>query len=71
MAGAATPYRHMSMYWSDVADVSFEGVGEMDSTLEMVGTWPTAGKVYHKGIVYYIRDDTVVGVMLWNMPGKV
>eukprot|EP00698_Gefionella_okellyi_P023076 TRINITY_DN7760_c0_g1_i1.p1 TRINITY_DN7760_c0_g1~~TRINITY_DN7760_c0_g1_i1.p1 ORF type:complete len:583 (+),score=125.38 TRINITY_DN7760_c0_g1_i1:79-1827(+) len=71
MTGSNTPYNHMSMFWADVSSISFEGVGELDARLEMVGTWPTAGQVYRKGVVYYLRDNIIVGVMMWNLHGKI
>jgi programmed cell death 8 (apoptosis-inducing factor) len=28
---------------------------------------PKTGEEYGKGVVFYLRDDTVVGVVMWNV----
>ena len=40
MAGAAQPYHHQSMFWSDLGPhVGYEAIGLVDSTLPTVGIW--------------------------------
>ena len=68
MAGSSVSYRHVPMFYSDLFDLGYEAVGEIDSRLETVADW----KVPHReGIVYYLRDDRVRGVLLWNTWGQV
>lgn len=43
MTGAAKPYLHQSMFWSDLGpDVGFEAIGIVDSTLPTVGVFAKA-----------------------------
>ncbi len=38
MTGAAKPYQHQSMFWSDVGSkIAFEAIGRVDSTLNTMG----------------------------------
>ena len=68
MAGDETPYTHIPYFYSDLFDVGYEAVGELDARLEIVGDWSPAAR---EGIVYYLRDRRVRGVLLWNVFGKV
>jgi len=67
MAGDETPYTHIPYFYSDLFDVGYEAVGELDARLEIVRDWSPAGR---EGIVYYLRDRRVRGVLLWNVYGK-
>lgn len=62
MAGADEPYTHQSMFFSDLFDIGFEAVGNLSSQLETCVDM--AGP--DKGVVYYLRDSQVRGVLLWN-----
>ncbi|XP_006881854.1 PREDICTED: apoptosis-inducing factor 1, mitochondrial isoform X3 [Elephantulus edwardii] len=113
MTGAAKPYWHQSMFWSDLGpDVGFEAIGLVDSSLPTVGVFakateqdnpksateqsgtgirseseteseaqdialpssnpavpqaPSQGEDYGKGVIFYLRDKVVVGIVLWNI----
>ncbi|XP_068104176.1 apoptosis-inducing factor 1, mitochondrial [Hyperolius riggenbachi] len=113
MTGAAKPYWHQSMFWSDLGpEVGYEAIGIVDSTLPTVGVFAKAtekdtpkraaeetgtgirseneaimeqsesqtsvssptvpvpaqqGESYGKGVVFYLRDNVVVGIVLWNI----
>ncbi|XP_048370958.1 apoptosis-inducing factor 1, mitochondrial isoform X2 [Sphaerodactylus townsendi] len=113
MTGAAKPYWHQSMFWSDLGpDVGYEAIGLVDSSLPTVGVFakatakdtpksateesgtgirseseteteavelkvsaasssspqvPQQGEDYGKGVVFYLRDKVVVGIVLWNI----
>ena len=67
MAGDETPYTHIPYFYSDLFDVGYEAVGELDARLERVADWSVSGR---EGIVYYLRDQRVRGVLLWNIFGK-
>ncbi|ELV11891.1 Apoptosis-inducing factor 1, mitochondrial [Tupaia chinensis] len=113
MTGAAKPYWHQSMFWSDLGpDVGYEAIGLVDSSLPTVGVFakataqdnpksateqsgtgirseseteseaseitippsapavpqaPIQGEDYGKGVVFYLRDKVVVGIVLWNI----
>jgi NADPH-dependent 2,4-dienoyl-CoA reductase/sulfur reductase-like enzyme len=64
MAGADEPYNHVPMFYSDLFDIGYEAVGEISSKLETVIDWKEAFK---KGVIYYLGDGSVRGVVLWNV----
>lgn len=64
MAGAAEPYHHLPSFYSDLFDLGYEAVGEVDARLETVADWT---EPHHKGVIYYLRDGRVRGVLLWNV----
>lgn len=68
MAGAGEAYDYSPMYYSDLFDLGYEAVGELDARLDMVADWQ---EPYRKGVVYYLRDGRVRGVLLWDIWGKV
>ncbi|KAM8966124.1 apoptosis-inducing factor 1, mitochondrial [Sarcophilus harrisii] len=113
MTGAAKPYWHQSMFWSDLGpDVGYEAIGLVDGSLPTVGVFakatardtpksateqsgtgirseseteseasdieiPTSDEVtpedsvtgedFGKGVIFYLRDKVVVGILLWNI----
>jgi 3-phenylpropionate/trans-cinnamate dioxygenase ferredoxin reductase subunit len=64
MAGAKERYDHLPYFYSDLFDLGYEAVGETDSRLQMVEDWQ---EPFRKGVVYYLRDGRVRGVVLWNV----
>jgi 3-phenylpropionate/trans-cinnamate dioxygenase ferredoxin reductase component len=64
MAGDARPYHHLPFFYSDLFDLGYEAVGEVDSRLETVADWK---EPYREGVVYYLREGRVRGVLLWNV----
>jgi 3-phenylpropionate/trans-cinnamate dioxygenase ferredoxin reductase component len=68
MAGADEAYIHTPMFYSDLFELGYEAVGELDSKLEIVPDWKTP---LQKGVVYYLADGRVHGVLMWNMRDKV
>ena len=68
MAGAAERYTHLPFFYSDLFEVGYEAVGELDPRLETVSKWK---EPYREGIVYYLRAGRVRGVLLWNVWEKV
>jgi 3-phenylpropionate/trans-cinnamate dioxygenase ferredoxin reductase component len=64
IAGAAEPYNHLPFFYSDLFDLGYEAVGELDSRLETVSDW---SEPFKKGVIYYLRDARVRGVLLWNV----
>ncbi len=68
MAGRAEPYHHLPFFYSDLFDLGYEAVGELDSRLEVVEDWK---EPFRKGVVYYLREGRVRGVLLWNTWGQV
>jgi len=67
MAGEKTAYRHLPFFYSDLFDLGYEAVGELDPQLEIVADW---AEPYKKGIVYYLKAGRVRGVLAWNIFGR-
>jgi NADPH-dependent 2,4-dienoyl-CoA reductase/sulfur reductase-like enzyme len=68
MAGDPTPYTHLPFFYSDLFDLGYEAVGELDPRGEVVADWKDP---YREGVVYYLRGGRVRGVLLWNVWGQV
>jgi NADPH-dependent 2,4-dienoyl-CoA reductase/sulfur reductase-like enzyme len=64
MAGKTVRYDHLPFFYSDLFDLGYEAVGEVDSRLQTVADWKTP---FREGVVYYLRDGRVRGVLLWNV----
>ena len=64
MAGAAVSYDHTPMFYSDLFDLGYEAVGLLDSRMETVVDWQ---ELYRKGVIYYLEQGRVRGVLLWNV----
>jgi hypothetical protein len=67
MAGDAVCYDHSPMFYSDLFDLGYEAVGELDARLETVIDWQ---EPYQTGVIYYLKDGCVRGVLLWNVWGQ-
>ncbi|WP_267422483.1 MULTISPECIES: NAD(P)/FAD-dependent oxidoreductase [unclassified Curtobacterium] len=68
LADADETYDHTPMYYSNVFDMGYEAVGTVSTDLRTIEDWqdPTV-----TGVVYYLdEDDTVRGVLLWNVSDK-
>ena len=69
MAGADEPYDHLPFFYSDLFDLGYEAVGELDSRLETIAEWSEPGR---EGTVYYVDSaGRPRGVLLWNHFGGV
>jgi len=64
MAGASEPYDHLPFFYSDLFDLGYEAVGDVDSRLETFADWT---KPNREGVVYYLDQGRVRGVLLWNV----
>lgn len=64
MAGRAVDYDHLPFFYSDLFDLGYEAVGETDPRLETVSDWK---EPYREGVVYYLHEGRVRGVLLWNV----
>lgn len=68
MAGDETPYTHLPFFYSDLFELGYEAVGEMDPRTEIVADWK---EQFRTGVIYYVTDGKVRGVLLWNVWGQV
>jgi 3-phenylpropionate/trans-cinnamate dioxygenase ferredoxin reductase component len=68
-AGANKPYEHLPFFYSDLFDLGYEAVGDLDSRQNTVELWLEPNK---KGIVAYVDDaKRPRGFLLWNVWDKV
>jgi 3-phenylpropionate/trans-cinnamate dioxygenase ferredoxin reductase subunit len=67
MAGAHEPFDYMPYFYSDLFEFGYEAVGEVDARLETFADWE---KENDTGVIYYLKDSKVRGVMLCNVWGK-
>jgi NADPH-dependent 2,4-dienoyl-CoA reductase/sulfur reductase-like enzyme len=69
MAGAGQPYDHLPFFYSDLFDLGYEAVGEVDSRLDTIERWDEPNR---KGVVAYVDDERRPrGFLLWNTWDKV
>ena len=69
MAGAGTPYDHLPFFYSDLFELGYEAVGDVDSRLDTVAEWADPNR---KGVVAYVDGDGKArGFLLWDAWGKV
>ena len=64
MTGADEPYHHIPMFYSDLFELGYEAVGELSSTMETMTDWQ---EPFKKGVIYYLEEGRVRGVLLWNV----
>jgi NADPH-dependent 2,4-dienoyl-CoA reductase/sulfur reductase-like enzyme len=68
MAGADEAYTHTPNFYSDLFELGYEAVGELNSKMQMVEDWELPNQ---KGSVYYLEDGRVRGVLMWGLRDKV
>lgn len=68
MAGADLRYDHLPFFYSDLFDLGYEAVGDVDARHEAVIDWKVE---FREGVVYYLEAGRVRGVLLWNTWGQV
>jgi NADPH-dependent 2,4-dienoyl-CoA reductase/sulfur reductase-like enzyme len=68
MAGAHTAYTYMPYFFSDLFDFGYEAVGLVSSKLETYADWQ---KENNTGVIYYLEDGKVRGMMMCNVWEKV
>jgi len=64
MAGDLEAYDHLPSFYSDLFDVGYEAVGSFNVNDDIVIDWL---EEYHEGVIYYLSDQRIRGVVLWNV----
>ncbi|MCI0623717.1 MAG: FAD-dependent oxidoreductase [Acidobacteria bacterium] len=64
MAGMSEPHHHLPFFYSDMFELGYEAVGEVDSRLETFADWKRPNE---EGVIYYLQNGRVRGVLLWNV----
>ena len=65
MAGADEPYHYLPYFYTNVFELGYQAVGELDARHETVADW--IERPYKRGVIYYLRDGRVRGVLLWRI----
>jgi len=66
--GANEPYEHMPFFYSDLFDLGYEAVGDLDSRQSTVELWLEPNR---KGVIAYVDDQARPrGFLLWNVWDK-
>jgi 3-phenylpropionate/trans-cinnamate dioxygenase ferredoxin reductase component len=69
MAGAGQRYDHLPFFYSDLFDLGYEAVGDLDSRQRSLAAWQEPNR---KGVVAYVDDGgRPRGFLLWDVWGKV
>src|SRR3989449_9146242 len=68
LAGTGTPYTHLPFFYSDLFALGYEAVGELDPRREIDAVWKER---FREGVIYYLKEGKVRGVLLWNTWGQV
>ncbi len=68
MAGENESYHYLPFFYSDLFDSGYEAVGKTDSSLQTI---TDVKKHDDKGPIFYMDKGRVMGVVFWNMFGKV
>ncbi len=69
MAGADTPYRHQPFFYSDLFELGYEAVGDVDSRRETVAEWLEPNR---KGVVAYLDSEgRPRGFLMVDLWGKI
>ncbi len=68
MAGAHKSFTYQPYFFSDLFEFGYEATGEVDSRLDTFADWQ---KENDTGVIYYLRNGKVRGVMLCNVWDKI
>jgi 3-phenylpropionate/trans-cinnamate dioxygenase ferredoxin reductase component len=69
MAGAGEPYHHLPFFYSDLFELGYEAVGEVDSRHDTLAEWTEPNR---SGVVCYVdAERRPRGFLLWDVWGRV
>ncbi len=68
MAGQDVRYDHLPFFYSDMFEFGYEAVGILDSRFQTVADWSDP---FRKGVIYYLQERRVRGVLTWGVFGQV
>jgi NADPH-dependent 2,4-dienoyl-CoA reductase/sulfur reductase-like enzyme len=68
MAGEMIEYDNFPFFYSDLFDLGYEAVGEMNKDLDIFEDWIDEFK---KGTIYYLDQRKIRGLIFWNLWGQV
>jgi len=68
MSAQMEKYVHFPFFYSDMFDLGYEALGEMNKDYEIVEDWI---EEYKKGTIFYLNGDKIRGLIFWNLWGQV
>ena len=68
MSGEMNKYDHLPFFYSDLFDLGYEAVGELNKDFEIHSDWIES---YKKGTIFYLHQRKIRGIIFWNLWGKV
>ena len=68
MTGEPEPFTYLPYFFSDLFEFGFEAVGDTNAELETFADWQ---KENDTGVVYYLKEGKIRGVMLCKVWGKI
>ena len=68
MSGEMEKYDHFPFFYSDLFDLGYEAVGDLDKELDTYSDWI---EPFKKGTIFYLKDGKIRGLIFWNLWGKV
>lgn len=66
MTGAMGRYHHLPFFYSDLFTHGYEAIGETSAELDTYIDWKEENQ---EGLIYYLRDGRVRGLLTWNSYG--
>lgn len=66
VGGSSESYDYTPYFYSNVFDIGYEAVGNLDAQLQIVEDWLSDNEC----VAYYLSDERVEGVLLWNLTGR-
>jgi NADPH-dependent 2,4-dienoyl-CoA reductase/sulfur reductase-like enzyme len=64
IAGVFESYQHLPSFYSDLFQIGYEAVGDLNPNLTTVVDWV---EKYKEGVVYYLENKRIRGILLWNI----
>lgn len=68
MTGQDQIYDHIPCFNSEFFDINLEAVGDVNSRYIHVMDWK---EEYKEGMIYYLSNGQLRGVLSWNLPGQI
>ena len=68
MSGEMHAYDHLPFFYSDLFDLGYEAIGEINKDLDVYEDWI---EPFKKGTIFYLKEGRIKGLLFWNLWGKV
>ncbi|OGO17891.1 MAG: pyridine nucleotide-disulfide oxidoreductase [Chloroflexi bacterium RBG_16_48_8] len=68
LAGEQVSYTYLPYFYSDLFNLGYEAIGELNSKFETIAHWR---EPLHKGAIFYLDHGKIRGVLLWNLWKKI